>query len=167
MSQSPEARAEIARFQLHSTLAALDAVDRAFAAIPDDRLDEEPVADQMAAGTMVAHIYQAVAMCARAFVLGRMEEGDMDGLTDPEEGWKKEAIVALSKAARAELASALAAVSPDSAERTIDFYFGFSASGLDTAWLGHSELLHHRGQLVTFMRIMGLEPPNIYEGHPL
>lgn len=165
MPMSPEVRAEIARFQLNSAGSALAVVDRAFSSIPDDRLSEVPVSGQMGVGTLVAHIYQAVAMCARAFVLGRMEEDDMDGLRDPEDGWDRDSIAELGAQAHAEIAAALDTVSPDSASRSIDFYFGYQASGLETTWLCQSELLHHRGQLVTFLRIMGIEPPNIYEGH--
>jgi len=166
MSQpSAEAREAIARFQLQATLAALDPVDRALALIPDDRLAERPVEMQLPVGALIAHIYQAAAMCARATRLGRMTASDMEGIGEPEKASGRADIEAIGVTARAEIATAIDAMTADTADRVIEFYFGISATGLEAASIGYSELVHHRGQVTSFLRMMGLEPPSIYEGH--
>lgn len=161
---SPETREGIARFQLQMTLAGLDPLDRALELVPDERLGEEVVAGQMPIGTLIAHAYQATAMCARAARIGRMEEGDMVGISDPETTAERSEIDGLAAIARSELGAAIEQMTPEAADKMIDFYFGFSATGLQATSIGYSELLHHRGQVITFLRLMGIEPPNVYEG---
>ena len=88
----------------------------------------------------------------------------MAGIPDPENTSERSGIEGIAAVARAELASAIADMTSDLADTKIDFFFGFSATGLQSTSIGYSELLHHRGQVVTFIRLMGMEPPNIYEG---
>jgi len=143
---------------------ALAALDRALATVPDGRFDEQPVPAQKAVGPMIAHTYQAAAMCARAARLGRLEESDMAGIGDPEGTLTRVDIEGMAATAREEITAAIDAMTPEAADRTIEFFFGPTATGLQTTSIGYSETLHHRGQVVSFLRLMGLEPPNIYEG---
>lgn len=161
---SPESRGAIARFQLQMTLDALDPLDQALASVPDDRLGEQPVPEQMPVGQMIGHAYRAAAMCARAARLGRMEEADMEGLGDPEGAETRADLEAMGMTAREELTATMEAMTPEAADRMIEFFFGISATGLQSTSIGYSETLHHRGQVISFLRLMGLEPPNIYEG---
>lgn len=166
MSQpSAEVRAGIARFQLQMTLDGLLALDRALDLVPDERLGEEAVPGQMPIGILIGHTYQATAMCARAARIGRLNEEDMDGIPDPESTSGRANLEGLAAVARAEIAAAVDAMTSEAADTMIDFYFGFSATGLQSTSIGYSELLHHRGQVMTHLRAMGIEPPDVYAGH--
>lgn len=160
----PDTRAGIARFQLQMILAALGPLDRVLALVPDDRIAEEVVPGQMPIGTLVGHTYQAVATLVRGSRLGHLDEEDMEGIPDPEGVADRQQLVELAAIARAEVTAAIQGVSPETADALIDFFFGFSATGLQATSIAYSELLHHRGQAVTFLRVMGIEPPDIYEG---
>ncbi|MDX1396344.1 MAG: DinB family protein [Gemmatimonadota bacterium] len=160
----PDARAGIARFQLQMTLAALRPLDRVLALVPDDRIAEEVVAGQMPVGTLIGHTYQAVATLVRGSRLGHLDEADMEGIPDPEGVTERQVLMELAAVARAEVTAALDSVTPETADALVDFFFGFSATGLQATSIAYSELLHHRGQAVTFLRVMGIEPPDIYEG---
>ena len=102
-------------------------------------------------------------MCSRAVRLGRCEEADIADIGSEEEAAKsKEGIRAVADTARRETERLLAELDDEALTRNIDFFFGHSASGLDTVAIGYGELLHHRGQVQSFLRVMGFEPPNVY-----
>ncbi len=160
----PAHAASIARFLLEHVLTAMNPLDRALAAVPDDRLGERPVPEQYPVGLMIAHAFQAVGMCARSIRRGVCTEADVAALGDPESAGRDRARIGeIGRRARAEVRSTLKELDPPMATRTIDFYFGYEASATETAALALSELVHHRGQVVSFLRLMGIEPPDVYE----
>jgi len=156
-------RVEMARRDLRRILAALRPLDAALARIPDDRLAEQPVPEQYPAGLMIAHAYHVVAMCALAVRLGRLTERDAAGLGTPEERYmEREGIASFGMRAREESEALLDELEPARVDGKVEFHFGMSATGLETVAIAYGELLHHRGQLQSFLRLMGIEPPDVY-----
>lgn len=164
---SAACRVEMARRDLTRILAALRPLDAALARIPDERLAEQPVPGQYAAGLMIAHAYHVVATCALAVRQGRLTEADAAGLGTPEGSFmERDAVASLGARAREEAAALRDELDEARVDASIDFHFGLSATGLETLGLAYGELLHHRGQVQTFLRLMGIEPPDVYAAEP-
>ncbi len=54
-----------------------------------------------------------------------------------------------------------AGLTAEQLERTVEYYFGMRATGWETLRLALEESLHHRGQLMLYLRLMGETPPKI------
>ena len=160
---TPDCTEAMTRYTLEVTRKALDPLMRALERIPDGRLGEQPVPEQLAVGKMIEHALGAVAFTARAIRLGKCEEEDVaDLMTDDEATGTRPRIRRMEETARSEIEGALAMLDPEAAGRKIAYWFGWEMTGLETAGLGYQELVHHRGQVQSFLRIMGLEPPDLY-----
>lgn len=162
-----DAAEAVARYELEKTLAAMNPLERALETIPEECLGERPVPEQQPVGPMIAHAFAAVAMCARAVRLGRGEEADFADLgNEGEAGRTNDGIRAMAETARNEVEATLRELDGEVASRIIEFYFGWKVSGVDAVDMGYAELLHHRGQVQSFLRLMGLEPPDVYDTSP-
>ena len=154
----------ITAYLLETTLQGIDPLIRSLEMLPDDRLDEQPVPEQYPVGKMIEHALGAATFASRALRLGKCEEADVaDLMFDDESTGTRARILETEQLAREEIARALAELDEVAATRTIEFWFGWSLSGLETANLGYKELCHHRGQVQSFLRLMGYTPPGIYE----
>jgi uncharacterized damage-inducible protein DinB len=112
---------------------------------------------------MIEHALGAVAFTARAIRLGKCEESDIaDLMVEDESTGTRSRIRDVEGVARSELESTLAGLDADMAANSIDYWFGWQLTGLETAGLGYQELVHHRGQVQSFLRLMGFTPPEIY-----
>ncbi len=160
---TPEIQEATTRYLLEKTLAGMAPLGKVLELVPDDRLRERPVPEQLPVGRMIEHVFGAVAFTARALTLGKCDEGDVaDLMRDDEAAGTRERIREVEAAARREVEGALAALDAGMATRTIPYWFGWEISGLETAALGFEELCHHRGQLQSFLRLMGYTPPDIH-----
>ena len=164
---TPTEQLAAARYELDKTLQAMGPLDQALQTVPEDRLGERPVPEQYPVGVMIGHAFQAVGMTSRSARTGKCEEGDLADFPDPEKvGESRAGLTELGKMVRDETLALLDELQEEHVTRTIKFYFGYEATGLDTINIGYGELLHHRGQVQSFLRLMGLEPPSIYEPPP-
>jgi len=151
------------RYVLEGTLKAMGPLVCALDLVPDDRLAEEPVPEQMAVGKMIQHALGGVAFTARALRLGKCEESDVgDLMRDDDASGTRPRIREIEAIAREEVRGALAELDEDLATRTVAFWWGWNLTGLETASLGYEELVHHRGQVQSFLRLMGYDPPDIH-----
>lgn len=160
---TPENAEAITRHTLEVTRDALDPLMGALDLVPDERLSEQPVPEQHPIGRMIEHALGAVAFTARALRMGKCEEEDVADLMKEDDSTGTRArIREVEGIARSELESALAGLDADMAANTIEYWFGWQLTGLETAGLGHQELIHHRGQVQSFLRLMGYTPPDLY-----
>ena len=160
---TPECTEAMTRYTLEVTLKAMDPLIGALDLVPDDRLGEQPVPEQLPVGKMIEHALGAVAFSARAIRLGRCEESDVaDLMTGDDSTGTRPRIREIEAVARSEVDSTLAELDADMAATTIAYWFGWQLTGLETAGLGYQELIHHRGQVQAFLRLMGYAPPDIY-----
>ena len=164
MSQSGPTNSEaVARHLLEVTKRGLAPVARALNVVPDEQLADQPVPEQFPIGKMIEHVFGSVAFTARALRMGKCEEGDVADLMGEDEATgTRPRILEMSQIATGELDQALAELDDEAASRTIEFFFGWRLTGVETATLGFQELCHHRGQIQSFLRLMGYEPPDIY-----
>ncbi len=160
---TPETTEVMTRYLLETTLKAMGHVHAVLELVPDEHLDDQPVPEQLPLGKMIEHVYGAVAFTSRSIRRGRCDEGDVaDLMTDNDATGTRPRIKEVEAIAREEIQAALAELDADMASRTIDYWFGWSLTGLETAGLGYEELCHHRGQLQSFLRLLGHVPPDIH-----
>lgn len=162
---TPECSEAMTRYVLEVTLQAMDHLNRALETVPDDRLGEQPVPEQLPVGKMIEHALGAVAFTSRAIRMGKCDESDVaDLMREDDATGTRPRIREIEGIARSEIEATLARLDPEIATRTISYWFGWELTGLETASLGHQELCHHRGQVQSFLRLLGYEPPDIYAG---
>lgn len=136
--------------------------DKAVLAIPPDQLDFRPTPANMRARELAHHVYQVVYLLTRATEAGhfRFEEFDalpfdLEAVTQPEE------IVAYGSDVKAYVREAVAAFTEEHLERAMEK--GPRPNGFETMLLAIEEAIHHRGQLSTYLRLMGVKPPFLYD----
>lgn len=133
-------------------------------AIPEDQLGYQPTADQMTLREQLAHM-----------------AGNMFGLTQRYVGYSPEGYDAKANRSRlgdstltkAELkvviteayafaATGVQSLSEKELNEKIEFFAG-PKSRRQIAWLLHDHATHHRGQLIVYLRLIGIKPPR-YRG---
>ena len=160
---TPECTEAMTRHVLEATREAMRPLIQALDLVSDDRLGEEPVPEQLSVGKMIQHALGAVAFTARSIRLGKCDESDVaDLMANDDSTGTRSRIKETEAISQAEIESTLAALDADMARRTIHYWFGWELTGLQSAGLGYEELVHHRGQVQSFLRLMGYAPPDIH-----
>ncbi len=141
---------------------ALHVFDKAILRIPPGQLDFRPTPQNMRARELAHHVYQVVHLLTRTAETGtfRVEAlpgppFDLEAVTRPEE------IVAYGQRVKAYARAAVARFTEADMERAVAG--GARPDVFETLTLAFEEALHHRGQLVLYLRLMGAEPPFLYD----
>jgi uncharacterized damage-inducible protein DinB len=136
--------------------------DRAVRAIPAESLDFRPTPRNMSAREMAHHVYQIVMITAIGVERGECTREELERVS-PELGGVTDAaqLADLAARARAMAERALGKLTDEMLDREIRYYFGMRASGLESLRNLTEEVLHHRGQLQIYLRLMGVDPPSI------
>ena len=156
-------RVEIARRQAERTLDRLLRVfDRAVLRIPPERLDFRPTPENMSAMTMAHHVYEVVLLTALGLDRGEVsrEDADARGL-DLSTVERPEQLVAWGDEVKEYARGVVAGLTDEALDRPIRYYFGMAARGEDSLRTLTEEVLHHRGQMQVYLRLMGVEPPSL------
>lgn len=152
----------------HQTAHLLDRVlrvfDKALLMIPPGQLEFRPTPVSMSARQLGVHVYQAVYVLTRAAATGTFRRDDIHGIPfDPERIARAEDIVAYGRQVKDYVRGAVAAMHEADLERVTANDVGPSASGFISMSMAYEETLHHRGQLMLYLRMMGIEPPRPYD----
>ena len=125
---------------------------------PEDKLDYKPHPQMRSFAALAYHIYRSGSWFANIMESGRVE-------TDSEPGQiptTKMNLLSRCEALNRDLANRVNALSPESLARNIDFpgVGPFPA----VSYLGWhiNHLIHHRGQLTVYLRLMGAKVPPVY-----
>jgi uncharacterized damage-inducible protein DinB len=143
---------------------------RAIAVLADQDLDFRPMARLRTPRELIFHIYAQEQFSAEAARDGRFTMEAANALT-PEDPSSAAAMAALATVKEAveyanrchETAEAIyRAMSDADVARSVE-----SPMGTYPAWqfflFAYDEHWHHRGQLYVYLRLLGKEPPNLYE----
>jgi len=143
---------------------------RAIDAFTDEELDFRPRSAMRTPRELIFHIYAQEQLLAEAAQLGRftMEAANR---SNPEDDANRSALKSLTTVkdarayaeARHEVADRIfRAMSDDDVVRPVE-----SPLGTYPAWqyftFAYDEHWHHRGQLYTYLRLLGKEPPMLYD----
>ncbi len=99
-------------------------------------------------------------VCEEKMIIEALETGQVAWAPPPMPAMMKEVLEAYEKQS-AGLAARWAALSADSWNGTLDF-FGTQRPASPMAWSFLFDIVHHRGQITTYLRPMGSTVPQIY-----
>jgi uncharacterized damage-inducible protein DinB len=143
---------------------------RAIATLTDQDLDFRPRARSRTPRELIFHIYAQEKLTAEAARDGRFTMEAATG-SNPEDPANAQAVAALATVKDAvtfandchdAAEKIFRAMSDEDVARPVE-----SPTGTYPAWqyfqFAHDEHWHHRGQLFVYLRLLGKEPPNLYD----
>jgi len=129
---------------------------RVLQAAPADKLEWQPAVGMFTLRQLITHIPQAELMIARSALAGSMQKADLD-LSNA----GVEEIVNAFDRNHAELAEEVSKLTPEQVDEEVEA-FGHKMPRRVLLRVMTEHEIHHRGQLFTYLRLAGVEPPNIY-----
>ena len=149
--------------------------DKAILMIPTNKLRFKPTEESRTAAELAIHIYRAAYMLIRVVATGVFHERDFQDLPfDPSKTQTPQAIVDYGSKVKQYIHDTLPNITEVDLDKTV-WYREFTSHGIDdwsrTGWESLKTLLeeipHHRGQLFTYLRLIGIHPPHLYDYTPL
>jgi uncharacterized damage-inducible protein DinB len=129
---------------------------RALAAAPDDKLDWRPAEGMFTLRELVRHIPEAESAIIHTVLAGTMQKGDLD-LSSA----SVEEIVRAYKESHERLVAQVAKLTLEQLNEDIEA-FGRKMHRIVLLQGMTEHEIHHRGQLYTYYRLVGVEPPKLY-----
>ncbi len=130
--------------------------------IPEDRLDDRPVPGMRTAKQLVVHMYvMAVRELAECVPRGEIREIGDDEACAPIQS--KGALLKLCRDSWQAADAVVRSITDAQLEAEVKMAEGRSLIGKSMIGIARDEFHHHRGQLYTYLRLMGLEPPDMYD----
>jgi len=146
-----------------------DVTLRAIGTFTDQDLDYRPRPETRTVRDLILHIYGMEKSLAEGARDGRLTEEAL-GASVPEQEGAASTLASMTSIAAAQKFSAdchkaandaLAAMSDEDLERVVESPFG-SFPAWQYFQFAYDEHWHHRGQLYTYLRLLGKEPPMLY-----
>lgn len=129
---------------------------RVLQAAPADKLEWRPADGMFTLRQLITHIPQAELMLARSALAGSMQKVDLD-LSNA----GVEEIVSAFNRSHAELAEEVSKLTSEQVDEEVEA-FGHKMPRRVLLRIMTEHEIHHRGQVFTYLRLAGVEPPNIY-----
>jgi uncharacterized damage-inducible protein DinB len=133
---------------------------RAVAKIPADKLDSNPIPNMRTPKELAIHSFAYLRGIPGAVVKGKLTADDvpepMDQINSVDDlvAWCRESF---------EIANSnFEKVTDEQLNAMVDTHFGKPFPGWMLFTIAYDEHIHHRGQLYTYLREMGIEPPFIW-----
>lgn len=123
-------------------------------AMPDSDYDFKPVPEEMSFGEQLVHIAKNMAWLASTYLKG--EKNPFDKLTA--KGKSKEEIIDLLNKSFDYVDSIVVSFDPAHLNDTVKFFAG-PLTKRRIFFLLTDHVTHHRGQLVVYLRLKGIKPP--------
>lgn len=160
---APVPRLEIVRHQIGFLLdKGLIVFGKMVRAIPPEQLDFRATPATMRARELAHHAYQGLYLLTRVTETGTADfqaldqiPFDLDAATHPDE------IVTYGQAVITYVRAALDGFTEADMDRPVEN--GPRPDGFATMNLAFEEVIHHRGQLSVYLRLMGVKPPFLYD----
>lgn len=141
----------------------MDVLDRAILMIPADQLEFRPAPDSMSAKELAYHVYQVAFILTRGAEKGVFAGSDFNLVPfEPDQVSSAEEIVDYGRRVKIYVRQAVAGFTDVQLDRTVHYYFGQRLTGMESMSRVVEETIHHRGQLMLYLRLMGLKPPPLY-----
>ncbi|MFX0063463.1 MAG: DinB family protein [Candidatus Hermodarchaeota archaeon] len=144
---------------------AMKTLDKAILRIPDDKLDFKPIDTLMSIGELASHIY----MCALVYTAGTLKgdftDNDYSIIPFDYKNVKSAAeIIEYGKKVKAYIQETLEKFTEaDMQKEVYNPWGGVKIPGFASMSTILEEVIHHRGQICVYLRLLGIEPPFIYD----
>jgi uncharacterized damage-inducible protein DinB len=129
---------------------------RVLRAAPDDKLDWRPKEDMFTMRELIGHIPQAEVVLVRSALAGSPQKVPFDSSRSADE------IASAFDSQHEELASEVSKLTAEQWKEEVEFHGRRLRRGVLLSFMTEHEI-HHRGQLYTYYRLAGIEPPNLHE----
>ena len=130
---------------------------RVLRAAPDDKLDWRPKESMFTLRELIGHIPQAELVLVRSalagstqrvpFVFSNLSANEIAGMFDSRHD---------------ELVNEVSKLTAEQLKEEVEFHGNQMRRGV-LLWFMTEHEIHHRGQLYTYYRLAGIEPPNLHE----
>ena len=128
----------------------------ALTAAPDEQLDWQPKEGMFTLRQLLGHIPEAELFIVRTALAGATQHVDLDVSNK-----SVKEIIDIYEAQHSQLVEEVSKLTLDQLNEEVEFY-GRSMRRIVLLWGMTEHEIHHRGQLFTYYRLAGVEPPNIY-----
>jgi uncharacterized damage-inducible protein DinB len=129
---------------------------RVLEAAPEDKLDWRPKEGMFTLRELIRHMPEAELTIARSALAGSMQKQELDLSKS-----SVSEIVQTFNANHAELAEEVSKLTLDQLNEEVEA-FGRKMRRVALLWGMTEHEIHHRGQLFTYYRLAGIEPPKLY-----
>ena len=129
---------------------------RVLKAVPGGQLDWRPNEQLRTLRDLVNHFPQAELLLVRTALAGSTQKVKLEL-----EGRGVDEIVGLFDNQHQELVGEVSGLTLDQLNEEVEFY-GNTMRRIVLLWGMTEHEIHHRGQLFTYLRLAGVEPPNLY-----
>lgn len=129
---------------------------RVLRAVPDDKLDWRPKEDMFTMRELVGHIPQAELVLVRSALAGSMQKIPFDLSRSAKE------IACAFDTQHEELAAEVSNLTAEQWREEVEFHGRRMRRGVLLSFVTEHEI-HHRGQLYTYYRLAGIEPPDLHD----
>ena len=130
--------------------------------IPENRLDDRLVPGMRTPKQLIVHLY----VMALREVVECVPRGEIREITDDEACapiQSKAELLRLCRESWQAADAAVRAMTDAQLEAEVRTPWGRSIAGKSMIGIARDEFYHHRGQLYTYVRLVGLEPPDMYD----
>ena len=129
---------------------------RVLRAAPDEKLDWRPKDDMFTMRELIGHIPQAELVLVRSALAGSTQKLPFDFSRSAEE------IAGAFDSQHDELSREVSGLTAEQWSEEVEFHGRKLRRGVLLSFVTEHEI-HHRGQLYTYYRLAGVEPPNLHE----
>jgi uncharacterized damage-inducible protein DinB len=133
---------------------------RALELIPEDKLGASPIPNMRSLRELVDHIYGYLRAIPESVVRGQLTAADVEPQLD-RLGTRAD-MLAYARACFQTADESAARITDAHLARMVATHWGPSFAGSVMISVLYDEHLHHRGQLYTYLRALGVEPPFIW-----
>ena len=140
--------------------------DKALLLVPDDKLNFKPAEDTMTIADLGVHVYQCLLVNAGAIQKGDFTKADYEIIPFDTDNIKSTTeIVEYGKKVKEYFLKVLEELTEEDLHKEITYscWGGFKTKGHIALNIVTQEVHHHRGQLCVYLRILGIQPPHIYD----
>ena len=123
---------------------------------PEDKIDFRPMPEVRSAAEIAAHIYNFLSEATETVLAGKHTPADPPAFTD------KAALLAYMDSQHERAYANLAKITEAQVAATINAY-GTEFPGWQMLGFVYDELLHHRGQLTVYLRLLSNPPIFVYD----
>jgi uncharacterized damage-inducible protein DinB len=129
---------------------------------PED-IEYRPCGDQKSysLGELVSHMYEMIFAYSKAVEKGSLENEDFQQIPSPEKNPTLENIKGYMQNVKNHFTNVLKNLTSEQLEEQVKFtcWHGFKLSGMQALMTIQEEVVHHRGQLTLYLRLLGYELP--------
>ncbi len=136
--------------------------DKGLAYIPDYQLDYRPSKENMSAKELGYHVYQVCLLLTLAVKEGFYASSHLDTIPfDTEQISTSQDIIDYGQQVKVVMRQFLHEM--NEIDLTKEIALRKNLTGFDALMMLCEEVMHHRGQLMLYIRQMGVRPPSIYD----